>query len=209
VTPEEERQLAVDLFNRAWTLMETAERTEEQDDELINTAHASAYHWTQVGTPANRARSEWQLSRAYTVLDRAEPALHHARRCLAYCEENPEAIASGYAPSKEAIILWTHYAALEFMKRDVRVNVISPGPTDTPMMPAFEDHSGKELVDTFTLVAGRRSTPEEQAYPMIFLNSDAASYVTGENLNTDGGMFGGILSGRINLEELFAGLFPS
>ena len=127
----------------------------------------------------------------------------------AWCEANPEAIASGYAPSKEAIILWTHYAAREFMQRDVRVNVISPGPTDTPMMPAFEDHSGKELVDTFTLVAGRRSTPEEQAYPMIFLNSDAASYVTGENLNTDGGMFGGILSGRINLEELFAGLFPS
>ena len=126
-----------------------------------------------------------------------------------WCEENPEAIASGYAPSKEAIILWTHYAARAFMQRDVRVNVISPGPTDTPMMPQFEDHSGKELIDTFTLVAGRRSTPEEQAYPMIFLNSDAASYVTGENLNTDGGMFGGILSGRINLEELFAGLFPS
>ena len=125
-----------------------------------------------------------------------------------WCEENPEAIASGYAPSKEAIILWTHYAALEFMKRDVRVNVISPGPTDTPMMPAFEDHSGKELVDTFTLVAGRRSTPEEQAYPMIFLNSDAASYITGENLNTDGGMFGGIISGQVDLAVLFADFFP-
>jgi len=126
----------------------------------------------------------------------------------AWCEANPEAIASGYAPSKEAIILWTHYAAREFMQRDVRVNVISPGPTDTPMMPAFEDHSGKELVDTFTLVAGRRSTPEEQAYPMIFLNSDAASYVTGENLNTDGGMFGGIISGQVDLAALFADFFP-
>ena len=125
-----------------------------------------------------------------------------------WCEENPEAIASGYAPSKEAIILWTHYAALAFSKRDIRVNVISPGPTDTPMMPAFEEHSGKELIDTFTLGAGRRSRPEEQAYPMIFLNSDAASYITGENLNTDGGMFGAILSGQINLEELFAGFFP-
>ena len=125
-----------------------------------------------------------------------------------WCEENPDAIASGYAPSKEAIILWTHYAALPLAKRDIRVNVISPGPTDTPMMPAFEEHSGKELVDTFTLGAGRRSRPEEQAYPMIFLNSDAASYITGENLNTDGGMFGAILSGQINLEELFAGFFP-
>ena len=125
-----------------------------------------------------------------------------------WCEDNPDAIASGYAPSKEAIILWTHYAARELMKRDVRVNVISPGPTDTPMMPAFEDHSGKELVDTFTLVAGRRSTPEEQAYPMIFLNSDAASYITGENLNTDGGMFGGIISGQVDLAALFADFFP-
>jgi NAD(P)-dependent dehydrogenase (short-subunit alcohol dehydrogenase family) len=130
------------------------------------------------------------------------------RGAKAWCEANPEAIASGYAPSKEAIILWTHYAARGLMQRDIRVNVISPGPTDTPMMPQFEDHSGKELVDTFTLVAGRRSTPEEQAYPMIFLNSDAASYITGENLNTDGGMFGGIISGQVDLAALFADFFP-
>ena len=83
MTPEEERQLGVDLFNRAWTLMEADERTPEQDYELINTAHASAYHWAQVGTAANRARSEWQLSRVYTVVGRAEPALHHAARCQA------------------------------------------------------------------------------------------------------------------------------
>jgi hypothetical protein len=113
VTPEEERQLAVDLFNRAWTLMETGERTEEQDDELINTAHASAYHWTQVGTPANRARSEWQLSRAYSVLDRPEPALHHARRCLAYCEENPEAIEDWDLPYAHEALARAHALAGE------------------------------------------------------------------------------------------------
>jgi hypothetical protein len=113
VTPEEERQLAVDLFNRAWTLMETDERTEEQADELINTAHASAYHWTQVGTPANRARSEWQLSRAYTVLDRPEPALHHARRCLAYCEENPEAIEDWDLPYAHEALARAHALAGE------------------------------------------------------------------------------------------------
>ena len=113
MTPEEERQLAVDLFNRAWTLMETHERTEEQDDELINTAHASAYHWTQVGTPANRARSEWQLSRAYSVLDRPEPALHHARRCLAYCEENPEAIEDWDLPYAHEALARAHALAGE------------------------------------------------------------------------------------------------
>jgi hypothetical protein len=113
VTPEEERQLAVELFNRAWTLMETDERTEEQDDELINTAHASAYHWAQVGTPANRARSEWQLSRVYTVLGRPEPALHHARRCLAYCEENPEAIEDWDLPYAHEALARAHALAGE------------------------------------------------------------------------------------------------
>ncbi len=113
MTPEEERQLAVELFNRGWTLMETDERTEEQDDELINTAHASAYHWTQVGTPANRARSEWQLSRVYTVLDRPEPALHHARRCLAYCEENPQAIEDRDLPYAHEALARAHALAGE------------------------------------------------------------------------------------------------
>jgi hypothetical protein len=92
VTPEEERRLAVDLFNRAWTLMELPARTPEQEDELIDTASASAYHWLRVGTPANRARSQWQLSRVYVVLGRPEPALHHARRCLDWCEAHPEAL---------------------------------------------------------------------------------------------------------------------
>lgn len=72
--------------------MELPERTPEQDDELVDTAHASAYHWLLVGTAANRARSQWQLSRVYVVLGRAEPALHHARRCLAWCEAHPEAL---------------------------------------------------------------------------------------------------------------------
>jgi len=92
VTPEQERQLAVDLFNRTWKLMELPGRTAEQDDELIHAAHASRHHWAAVGTPANLARGEWQLSRVYVVLGRPEPALYHARRCLAYCEANPEAL---------------------------------------------------------------------------------------------------------------------
>jgi hypothetical protein len=113
VTPEEERQLAVDLFNRGWTLMETGERTSEQDDELVNTAHASAYHWAQVGTPANRARSEWQLSRVYVVLGRVEPALHHARRCREICEASPGAMEDWDLPYAHEALARAHALAGE------------------------------------------------------------------------------------------------
>jgi hypothetical protein len=82
------RQLGVDLYNYAWTLMDTAGRKPEQDDELIHAAHASAHHWRIAGEPVNWARSEWQCSRVYAVLGRAEPALWHGRRCLELCEQH-------------------------------------------------------------------------------------------------------------------------
>ena len=111
MTPEEERQLAVDLFNRTWTLLELPARTPEQGDELIDTAHASAYHWLQVGTAANRARSQWQLSRVYVVLGRPEPALHHAHRCLAWCEANPEALEDWDLPYAHEALARAHALA--------------------------------------------------------------------------------------------------
>lgn len=87
---EAHRRLGIDLFNRAWTLMEQERRSAEEDDELLHCAHASAYHWLHGGgTAANRARSEWQCSRVHAVLGQAEGALHHARRCLAIVEASP------------------------------------------------------------------------------------------------------------------------
>lgn len=87
------RSLGVALYNDTWRLLEK-ERTPEEDDELLHQAHASAYHWLKAPEcePKNRARSEWLCSRAYAVLGRAEPALHHAERCLAIAEAGPEAM---------------------------------------------------------------------------------------------------------------------
>jgi DNA-binding transcriptional MerR regulator len=84
------RTLGVDLFNRTWTLMEKDARTPEEDDEMIHMAHASAYHWQQVGTRANRSRSEWQCSRVHVLLGQTDQALYHARRCLAIAEANED-----------------------------------------------------------------------------------------------------------------------
>jgi DNA-binding transcriptional MerR regulator len=98
LTAEAERQLAADLFNSTWTLIETAERTPAQDDEMLHMAHASRHHWGRVGTAANVARGEWQCSRVYAILGRAEPALHHARRCLDHCLVHPEDLADWDEP---------------------------------------------------------------------------------------------------------------
>ena len=82
------RRLGVDLFNGVWRLMETEDRTRAQDDRMLHMAHASRYHWEQVGTAVNLARGEWLCSRVYAVLGRGEPSLHHARRVLDLCREN-------------------------------------------------------------------------------------------------------------------------
>jgi hypothetical protein len=84
------RLLAAQLFNDTWRLLEQEQRTRADDDRMIHTAHASRYHWGQVPavTPAHLARGEWLISRVYAVLERPEPALHHARRVLDLCQEN-------------------------------------------------------------------------------------------------------------------------
>jgi hypothetical protein len=80
------RRLAAELFNRVWSLLERQDRTSADDDQMLHAAHASRFHWGEVGTPVNLARGEWQVSRVYAVLKRPEPALWHARRCLELCK---------------------------------------------------------------------------------------------------------------------------
>jgi len=89
---EEEKKLhkrfAAGLFNRTWDLMDKKDRTSNEDYEMIHSAHASRYHWEQIGTPVHFERGEWQISRVYSVLERAEPALYHAKKCLEICKAN-------------------------------------------------------------------------------------------------------------------------
>jgi DNA-binding transcriptional MerR regulator len=82
------RALGVALYNHTWTLLEKADRTDAETDEMIHSAHASRFHWRRAegSEPVNLARGEWQCSRVYAVLGRAEPALWHALRCLAINE---------------------------------------------------------------------------------------------------------------------------
>jgi DNA-binding transcriptional MerR regulator len=104
--PPTHRRLAVALFNHVWTLLERPDRTSADDDEMLHAAHASRSHWARAegALPINLGRGEWQCSRVYAVLGRGEPALWHAKRCLAHAQD----------PSAED---WDLAAAYESMAR--------------------------------------------------------------------------------------------
>jgi NAD(P)-dependent dehydrogenase (short-subunit alcohol dehydrogenase family) len=107
---------------------------------------------------------------------------------LAWCAKHHEGLLStafphAYAFSKQALIFWTLRRAVTAVASGVRINVTSPGSTQTAMTADFPD-SGIEVMNH---PSGRTSTAEEQAWPLIFLNSDAASYVNGVNVPVDGG----------------------
>jgi len=82
------KKFAVDCFNLTWNLLDKKDRIKAEVDKMIHTAHASRFHWGEIGTPLEFERGEWQISRVYSVLKRSEPALYHAKRCLEICKEN-------------------------------------------------------------------------------------------------------------------------
>ncbi|UUO01778.1 SDR family oxidoreductase [Mycolicibacterium novocastrense] len=103
---------------------------------------------------------------------------------------------SGYAYSKYIIDAWVGWWYPELGRRGIRINCINPGPTETAMMPAFQNLMGKETVDEAVGPVGRYSTAEEQAWPLVCLGSPRFSYVGGEVLWTDGGWNGAMSMGR-------------
>jgi NAD(P)-dependent dehydrogenase (short-subunit alcohol dehydrogenase family) len=109
-----------------------------------------------------------------------------------------------YTLSKETVIVWTQLSAASLIRRGVRMNCILPGPTSTPFMEQQSTITPDAAIDAFTQPINRRSRPEEQAAPLVFLNSEAASYVNGVALPVDGGFMGAVATGEIDLAKLFS-----
>jgi len=122
-----------------------------------------------------------------------------------WCESNADVVREGYAFSKEAVVVWTMMTATSLIKRGIRMNCTMPGPTQTPMMAHFEAASQRSVLEAATQPINRRSTPQEQAAPLVFLNSSAASYMNGLALPVDGGLMGGIATGRIDPKSMMGG----
>jgi NAD(P)-dependent dehydrogenase (short-subunit alcohol dehydrogenase family) len=93
-----------------------------------------------------------------------------------------------YAASKSGVIGLTKAAAIEYAKAGIRVNVVSPGPIDTKLLVRLAGgfQQAKNQMESI-IPLGRVGQPEEVAAAVIWLCSDAASFVTGHNLVVDGG----------------------
>ena len=83
---------AKQCFNGTWDLIDKQDKTEQDIFNMIHKAHASRYHWGEVGEPVNLARGEWQISRVYAIAKLGESALFHAKEYLRYCQEHDLAI---------------------------------------------------------------------------------------------------------------------
>jgi NAD(P)-dependent dehydrogenase (short-subunit alcohol dehydrogenase family) len=100
-----------------------------------------------------------------------------------------EHLKADYMWSKQAICAYVAREAMGLLKRGVRINAICPGPTDTPLAQANKDMWLGFGADYREEVGVEASTPLEQAYPLVFLNSDAAAVITGTTMITDAGYF--------------------
>ncbi|REG27438.1 NAD(P)-dependent dehydrogenase (short-subunit alcohol dehydrogenase family) [Paracoccus versutus] len=106
---------------------------------------------------------------------------------------------AGYPVSKEALILWTQMAAFQpaFRDRGIRVNSVSPGPVETPILTQFREVLGEARVNSDVTRVGRAGTPGDIAPVVLFLASDGARWINGANIAADGG-----LEASINAETM-------
>ncbi|GAA2658368.1 MULTISPECIES: SDR family NAD(P)-dependent oxidoreductase [Nonomuraea] len=99
--------------------------------------------------------------------------------------------AISYCASKAAVVNMTRALAIDHARAGIRVNSVNPGDTDTPMLRDEARQLGEDWAAFQTDAAdrpmGRSGTPDEIAQAVLFLASDAASYITGSALVVDGG----------------------
>ena len=139
----------------------------------------------------------WQRNLAARLELLAIEDPYEARRWL---EARPEYVRDGYSVSKEMVIVWVMKRAVPLAReRGVRFNCTLPCPTDTAFMAQASPSWDDDYLKNYPLpLLKRMATSEEQAWPLILLNSPLNNVVTGAMLYTDQGFVAGMLTGEID-----------
>jgi NAD(P)-dependent dehydrogenase (short-subunit alcohol dehydrogenase family) len=112
-----------------------------------------------------------------------------------------------YNFSKAALIVWTMRTAWEWRRDGPRLNCVSPGAVDTPILGDFHASMGP-ILGAVTALVGRDGRPEDIAPAVCFLASSESSWINGVNLIADGGFAGGMATGAVDVAALLGGGAP-
>jgi NAD(P)-dependent dehydrogenase (short-subunit alcohol dehydrogenase family) len=122
-------------------------------------------------------------------------------QAYAWCEADPDTrVRDGYTTSKEMLVVWVQNAAVELgLSRRIRLNAIGPCPTRTAFMDSRRKSCMPEgFIDAWPYPSlGRMATAEDQAWPLILLNSPLNAAITGTFVYTDQGFASGVFTGAI------------
>lgn len=99
----------------------------------------------------------------------------------------PQSYSGAYSASKAGVVMLSRQLAVEWGPRGVRSNVVSPGMIRTPMTEAIYQAPGVHGARRVLVPAQRIGRPEDIADAVVFLASERASYITGEEIVVDGG----------------------
>lgn len=128
-------------------------------------------------------------------------ALSDPDEAFAWCEADPETrVRDGYTSSKEMLVVWVQNAAVKLgLERRIRLNAIGPCPTRTAFMDEQEKLLPEGFLDKWPYPSlGRIATAEDQAWPLILLNSPLNAAITGTFVYTDQGFASGVFTGAIS-----------
>ena len=101
-----------------------------------------------------------------------------------------------YTSSKQAVLLYAkRLAGPALAKYGVRVNTVSPGPVETPILADFERSMGKDVLDILRTTYGRHGTVDDIVPAIAFLGSDAAQWINGQDLHVDSGFISSMTAG--------------
>jgi NAD(P)-dependent dehydrogenase (short-subunit alcohol dehydrogenase family) len=100
-----------------------------------------------------------------------------------------------YTFSKEAVVLYTMQLAGRGLARGIRVNDIGPGPVDTPILPDFEQMTGREMMQSYISMVGRLGKPDDIAEAIVTLAEGGIGWLNGQHIVVDGGLTAGFSAG--------------